>query len=243
LTVALAFDAVDESANRPDLARRRETKHCFARQDTATLRAVLRAYAEPVVHSGPVSTVRSVYFDDTSMSACHANLNGVPNRKKVRVRWYDEESPTGACFVEIKWREGNATGKHRFRVDAGAALAELPLRLWPGVLAAALPAGFSPVLERFDRATALVEYRREHYVLGDTRFTLDYDLQFFPLVGRRHLARRFGERLRGFALIEQKAPLEGASDARRVLDPLRSRATGFSKYVTACRTLGYVSSL
>jgi len=238
-----AIAAVDESATRPDLARRRETKHCFERQDVATLRSVLGSLAEPVSHAGRVSVVRSVYFDDRSLSACHANLEGVPNRQKVRVRWYDEETPSAACFVEVKWREWNATGKHRFRLEAGRTIAAMPLRDWPRALASALPDRFLPVLERYDRAIALVEYRREHFVLGSTRFTLDYDLRFYPLAGRRHLARRFGERLQGFAVIERKAPLDDRGNEHRLLDPLQSRAQGFSKYVTACRRLGYVSTL
>lgn len=232
-----------EDQARPDLAERGEVKYCFRSQDVATLRAVLRRVAQPVAHAGPVSHVRSLYFDDERLTACRANLDGVGVRHKLRLRWYDAPAPGPLCFFEIKWRRHLATGKHRFPMRGAAQLLQLPLRRWPAALAAAAPRRFAAFLRSEQQAVALVEYRREHFVWEDARFTLDYDLRFYPLLGRRTYARRFPERLPGFALIECKAPLGDRRLERHALRPLRSRATRFSKYVTGCQRLGYVADI
>ena len=92
------------------------------------------------------------------------------------------------------------------------------------------------------QAVTVVEYRREHFALGDARFTLDYDLRFYPLMGRRRLALRFAERLPSPVVVECKAPLGGDHREQRVLRPLRARPVRFSKYVTACQRLGYIAA-
>ncbi|MCB9887554.1 MAG: VTC domain-containing protein [Planctomycetes bacterium] len=238
---AVALTLRDEAEDRPDIATRDESKYVFTRFDTDTLRAHLRGFARPIVYAGPVSRVFSLYFDDARLSACRANLDGLGVRHKLRLRWYDQEQPAGPCFFEIKWRNHQTTGKHRFRVTEGGALLGAPLRQIPALLARALPARFEALLLRDLQAVNLVEYRREHFGFDAARFTLDYDLRFHPLLDRRHLARRFGERLPGVSLIECKAPLASAGEAQRVLRGLRTRSTSFSKYVTACLRLGLVS--
>ncbi len=232
----------DEAEFRPDIASRTEAKYVFSHLDVPTLRTHLRAHARPIVYAGPVSRVFSLYFDDARLSACRANLHGLGVRHKLRLRWYDEEQPSGACWFEVKWRNHQTTGKHRFRIAAGAALLATPLRQIPEALTRIVPPRFTAMLSRDLQVVNLVEYRREHFGLDAVRLTLDYDLRFHPLLDRRHLVRRFGERLPGVALIECKAPVVGADDAQRVLRGLRTRATSFSKYVTACQRLSLVAA-
>lgn len=240
MTVALTLR--DESAQRADLTLRGETKFAFPCADVASVRAVLRRAATPIIYAGPVSLVRSVYFDDAELGACRANLSGLGLRNKFRVRWYDRDLPDGDCWFEIKWRKNAATGKHRFRVPAGAALARAPLREWPRALRAAAPARFGPLLDKMQQAVAVVEYRREHFGLGDARFTLDYDLRFYPLMESRRLRLRFAERSPSPVLVECKAALGGDQREQRVLRPLGGRPVRFSKYVTACQRLGYLTA-
>lgn len=238
---APALTLCDEADARPDLAHRSETKFVFPRGDVRALRAVLRRAATPIRYAGSVSVVRSVYFDDCRLGSCHANLDGLGARQKLRVRWYDAESPARDAWLEVKWRRDLATGKRRFRIPAAAALFSQPLREWPGRLRRAAPAALQPALEKMHQAVTVVEYRREHFELGAARLTLDYDLRFYPLLGQRRCALRFGERLHGTALVECKAPIGAAGLEHRLLRPLRARPVRFSKYVTACQRIGLVA--
>ena len=108
----VAISILDDGTSRPDLMARRELKYVFTRHDVSTLRHVLRQVCRPIVHAGPVSTVRSVYFDDPCLSACRANLDGIGLRHKTRIRWYDREHPADRFFLETKWRRHRICGKH-----------------------------------------------------------------------------------------------------------------------------------
>ena len=101
LTTALANDSlaafpnstfrlVEGDGPRADLARRQEVKFVAPHADVVTLRKLLEGNGRRLVHNNDnVSTVRSIYFDDVQLSACHANIGGHGIRHKARLRWYD----------------------------------------------------------------------------------------------------------------------------------------------------------
>ncbi|MGC6489181.1 MAG: VTC domain-containing protein [Planctomycetota bacterium] len=240
---AATLELHDEALLRRDLAERGEAKFLFPRHDVATVRATLRRAATPVCYAGPSSVVRSVYFDDHALGACHANLAGLGVRSKFRVRWYDAAAPADDAWFEVKWRRSLATGKHRLRIPGAGALFGKPLGEWPHLLRRAAPERLAAALGRMEQAVLVVQYRREHFLLGDARLTLDYDLQFYPLLGRRRLALRFPSRSPATVLVECKAPLGAAGREPGVLRPLGARAVRFSKYVAGCQRLGYVADL
>lgn len=242
MTAAEPFRVVDDGGQRADLAQRSETKFVFHRHDVATLRSALLRAGTPIRHAGTVSTVRSIYFDDLRLGACRANLDGHGVRKKTRIRWYDRPLPTDEFFLEVKWRRHLATGKHRWCLSGGEQLTGLPLADVPGHLASVLPERFGAVLTRAMQAVVLVEYRREHFALADARLTLDYDLRFVPLLGRRRLGRGFAARLPGTALIECKTALGAPQPLASMFRSLLARPARFSKYVTGCMQLGYVTA-
>jgi len=66
-----------ESAERADLALRREIKYAHSSADIDRLRGVLESHCERLVYAGVVSTVRSIYFDDVRLSSCLANIAGL----------------------------------------------------------------------------------------------------------------------------------------------------------------------
>ena len=62
------FNVIGEDASRKDLAVRRETKFILPNADVGKFRRLLEGNGRRLVHNEPVSTVRSVYFDDPSLS-------------------------------------------------------------------------------------------------------------------------------------------------------------------------------
>ena len=95
-----AFDLIGEDVSRVDLAVRRETKCLLPNGDVGKFRKLLEGNARRLIHNEPVSTVRSIYFDDVRLSDCHANLDGISPRRKVRLRWYDSLTPE-VLFFEV----------------------------------------------------------------------------------------------------------------------------------------------
>lgn len=235
---------LDDGGSRHDRTLRRELKFVFPGQDVATLRRLLTGACRPIRYAGPVSFVRSVYFDDPTLTAARNNLAGVGLRQKTRLRWYDHESPTRRFILEIKWRRHRFSGKHRLHLECSRPPGEISYRDLLSRLRRDSPTLYQHRLAQDIEAVVMVEYRREHFVVaeGHTRVTLDYDLRFFPQLGRFRFTRRFGERLPGVVIIEVKSPAGDEVSLPGFLAPLRVRASRFSKYVIGCQSLGYLKA-
>ena len=189
----LHFHLLDKGETRSDLAVRRETKFTFDRVDLDIIRHLLESNGRRLVHNQRVSTVRSLYFDDPRLSACHANVDGLGLRRKLRLRWYDQLLPGRDLYLEVKWRNNRVTGKHRFRLRANEPVGERDYaELIPAILHA------TPTPRAFDvlanpEPVVVVEYRREHFASLDglLRVTIDYDLAFYRQLGQQRLRMEF----------------------------------------------------
>ncbi len=236
----------DEGEQRSDVRERTESKFVMPGADIGTIRQILLNRFQRQIHNERVSTVRSLYFDDPRFSACHANLDGLDSRRKVRVRWYDSLLPQHEFYFEIKWRENKLTGKHRLRLRAERPLHEMNFREMQNQLMNILPTGFQTRFLRNIEPVLVVEYHREHFVSQDpiraagVRLTLDYDLKFYDQTGRRNLRMDFGRRLQDFVLIECKVPSGFAVRPESFFSPLKLRVESCSKYVLGCKTLELV---
>ena len=236
----------DEGEQRSDLRKRTESKFVMPGADIEKIRQILLNRSQRQIHSDTISTVRSLYFDDPRFSACYANLEGLDNRRKVRVRWYDSLLPQHEFFFEVKWRENKLTGKHRLRLHSERPLHELSFREMQNQLMNILPSGFQTRFLRNIEPVSVVEYRREHFVTQDAslaagvRLTLDYDLKFYDQTGRRSLRMDFARRLQDFVLIECKVPSGFAVRPESFFSPLTLRVESCSKYVLGCQTLELV---
>lgn len=228
-------------AHRASLGRR-ETKFPLHHADVVALQRVLESNCVPVFYNHAVSTVRSVYYDDPRLTACRANLDGVGQRTKLRLRWYDSPWPQHDFFLEIKWRDNRMTGKERLHLGSTDCLSSLPFRELSLRLQRVIPHSFqSEVLRRTD-PVALVEYKRRHYVSrdGGIRITLDYDLAFYDQTGRLMPCADWPVREPGLVVVEGKTPPNRHSELSSLLYPFSPRPGRSSKYVLACRTLGLI---
>ncbi len=129
--------------------------------------------------------VRSLYFDDPSMSAFHAKMDGLRTRSKFRLRTYatgpDDPAP---WYLERKGRHDGRVFKHRTLVHAGFDPRARGERLVREILRHAAP---SAVRDQFEMAVVrhrlaplvLVDYRRHAWhspFSADFRVTIDGQL-------------------------------------------------------------------
>lgn len=238
----LHFDLIDEGEARTDLAVRRETKFTIDRDQIDLVRSLLQTNTRRLVHNEPVSTVRSIYFDDGRLSACHANLDGMGLRRKLRLRWYDQLLPGRDLFLEVKWRNNRVTGKHRLQLRANTELCEQSYDELHRALQKVVPERLLPDLIANPEPIVVVEYRREHFAssCGQLRVTIDYDITFYRQFGSRRIRMEFPERLHQLAVLEGKTPVGLEHQLRALLFPLTLRAARCSKYVFGCQQLGLV---
>ena len=236
------FTLIETGEARKDLERRREVKFLFRSADLGKVRGLLQSELRRQVHNKTASTVQSLYFDSPDFSACHDNLDGVGERRKLRLRWYDTPLPERHFFLELKWRSNRITGKHRLQFDSSVSLSALSYSEIRRQLSRVVPDRFQRPLELYSEPVVLVSYRREHFVSFDRaiRLTLDYDLRFFDQLGRRGPSARFPVACDDLVVLEGKTPVGGEMRLRELLEPLAVRAHRCSKYVHGCRLIGAV---
>ena len=140
--------------------------------------------------------VCSLYLDTPQLSLYRQSTDGIKNRRKLRIRFYDDR-PDGLAYLEIKRRTGETVHKLRATVrksscDAllrGESLTAANLRTIDDVGYRALDE-FCECKHRYDaRGVVFVDYRRIAYAsrTGDnTRVTFDRQLiarEFSPRLG------------------------------------------------------------
>jgi hypothetical protein len=79
----------------------------FLRRDTIENDFILGGYQ--FYRRFPERWVNTIYFDDLNFGAFHANLAGLSERTKIRLRWYGGENiySTETAQLEFKIRSGN----------------------------------------------------------------------------------------------------------------------------------------
>tara|TARA_Y100000590_G_C15521902_1_gene939679 strand:- start:187 stop:861 length:675 start_codon:yes stop_codon:yes gene_type:complete len=65
----------------------------------------------------PRRSVNSIYFDDYNFSSIRENLDGVSNKKKIRIRWYGKEEKLKNPRLEIKSKKGSETIKNNYSIN------------------------------------------------------------------------------------------------------------------------------
>lgn len=236
-----SFKLIDVGTERSDLASRREIKFAFPRMDVGKLRRLLETNCRRLIHNDRVSVVRSLYYDDPQLSACRANLDGLGNRRKLRLRWYDSLNPGTDFFFEIKWRDNRITGKHRLQIRAERDLADYSFAGIRRNLEAVIPDRLKRDFVRYSEPIVIVQYHREHFATDDgLRITLDSRLAYYDQTGRQKISTSFARRLEGLVVLEGKTPVGREADLRQWLHPFSPRVGRCSKYVHGCCQLGLI---
>ena len=65
----------------------------------------------------PKRRVNSIYFDTSNYVSIRQNLDGVSNKKKIRIRWYGEQKKLIKPVLEIKSKKGSETKKESFKIN------------------------------------------------------------------------------------------------------------------------------
>ena len=223
---------------------RSEIKFLLPHADLGKIRSILEMNCRRIRHVGTVSLVNSIYFDDHSLSAYRENLDGVGQRAKVRLRWYDQKDREGRFHFEVKRRTDLTTGKDRLAINSRVPLSSLTFQDILRELSAILPVRQREALMRRPDPILISEYRREYFqeYHSPVRITLDFDITYYDQSGRRRPAKKFGVRTPEWVIIEGKAPVGEESRLRRLLFPLQPQVTRSSKYVMGCQRLRLASA-
>jgi len=121
----------------------------------------------------PARNVNSVYFDTYNYISIRQNLDGVSNKKKIRIRWYGNRDIITNPVVEIKSKKGFETKKESRTIKELDNIKLSDLEIIKEKLNKKLKSKkiISPILT--------THYEREYFVSlnGKIRATVDYNLQ------------------------------------------------------------------
>lgn len=177
----------------------------------------------------PDRTVNNIYFDNSVLAAYFDNVEGVSDRRKLRVRWYGNdifkiENPK----LEIKIKSNQLGRKESYPVndfqlnDLGNLTQEISAKSKSYKI-------FQPTL--------INSYLRSYYGTtdGKYRITIDRNLQYFSLLNAKHFTR--------FQIEDQAVVLELKydetldEDAAFIMQYIPFRYSKSSKYVTGLNLL------
>ena len=159
---------------------RHEWKHEINPADRLVLRARLRAVMQRDSHAvNGVYRIRSLYFDTPDDKALREKIDGVDNREKFRIRFYNGD--TSYLVLEKKSRRNGLCAKQSCRLSEDEAR-----RVGAGDIRWLAAADRPLCVELYSkmntqglRPKTIVDYTREPFVFGpgNVRVTIDSDIR------------------------------------------------------------------
>lgn len=221
---------------------RNEIKHEISAADKAAICASMRAVARPDPHAGPDGRylIRSLYFDTPADKALREKLDGVSEREKFRIRFYNGDP--SVMHLEKKVKRGGLG----YKVSAPIT-AEEAQRIVDGDTNWMAVSGRGLIVELYAkmkseglRPKTIVDYTRTPFVYGpgNVRVTIDENIRTglgcTDFLNPRCVTVPAGEPV---ILLEVKWDDYLPAVIRRAVAVKSRRSTAFSKYQT-CRIYG-----
>ncbi len=221
---------------------RNEIKHEISAADKAAICASMRAVARPDPHAGPDGRylIRSLYSDTPADKALREKLDGVSEREKFRIRFYNGDP--SVMHLEKKVKRGGLG----YKVSAPIT-AEEAQRIVDGDTNWMAVSGHGLIVELYAkmkseglRPKTIVDYTRTPFVYGpgNVRVTIDENIRTglgcTDFLNPRCVTVPAGEPV---ILLEVKWDDYLPAVIRRAVAVKSRRGAAFSKYQT-CRIYG-----
>ncbi len=219
---------------------RKEIKYMIHESQFFTIRKKLDAFMSLDKHgTGPQGEyhIRSLYLDSASDRDLKDNLDGVMEKRKIRIRIYDKQSDT--ALLEYKCKSGSDSRKMSLFISKEEAI-QMENRHYECLLdhdeelATFL---YNKITQNIYRPKILVDYDRIAflYPVSDVRITFDYNLEgsfshrglYDEHIGMQPLIPM------GFGILEVKYNDFLASPLQRVISELDQLPEANSKYSNA----------
>ena len=220
---------------------RNEIKHIITPGDRAMICAGMRAVAklDPHAEGKGYYTIRSLYFDNIADKALREKIDGVNQREKFRIRYYDGD--TSVIHLEKKVKQDGVG----YKVSCPLSREEAQ-KIVDGDVSWMASSGRALVVELYAkmkgqglRPKTIVDYERIPFVYGpgNVRVTIDYNirtgLRCTDFLSPDCVTLPTG----GDIILEVKWDDYLPSIIRHAVQVKGRRATAFSKYST-CRMYG-----
>ena len=163
-----------------DIRYRHEWKHEIRYADLLAIRQRLRAIAQPDVHARDGKyLIRSLYFDNLNDKALREKIDGVDQREKFRIRYYDGD--LSLIHLEKKSKIHGLGTKYSAPLTAEEAQSIVDGE-WDWMLSSGRPLVqelYCKMQYQGMRPKTIVDYTREPFIYrpGNVRVTFDYNIR------------------------------------------------------------------
>lgn len=220
---------------------RHEIKHFITPADAVSIRQSLSAVASIDAHAQKEGAyrIRSLYFDDLQNTALWEKLDGVNERRKFRIRYYNAD--LSYIMLECKMKRDNVGCKlqQRLTEDELRRIIEGDITWMAASGKPLLVALYVEMKTKGLRPKCVVEYMRVPFVYGpgNVRVTIDWNIRTGP-PGQFMDPRGLTLPVDGDPMLLEVKWDEYLPSIIRRATALKSRGpTAFSKYA-ACRVYG-----
>jgi len=178
----------------------------------------------------PQRKVNSIYFDDLNFSSVRENLDGVSNKKKIRVRWYGVKNKLIKPHLEIKSKKGAETSKKNYVINE---LNDLKFFDAKNLDKINDLVNFKIKSKKKLNPLLSTHYDRQYFISNDNkiRATVDYNLQSIYLhnLSQLNIVKNFNR----ICILELKYPTKLDKYVREKLKNITLRLTKNSKFVNS----------
>ncbi|MDE4907724.1 VTC domain-containing protein [Methanogenium marinum] len=161
---------------------RYERKSFISSLSRHEIEAFVKSHPAMFIEAYSPRYVNNIYLDTPNMDHYFANVDGISNRLKVRIRWYGNlfglvEKPV----MELKIKKGMLGGKRNYPLPSFTLNQELSRTdMRESLEGASLPENLNEYVKSLNFAL-LNRYYRKYLVSADTKFriTLDNNLEYY----------------------------------------------------------------
>lgn len=209
-----------------------ELKIAFPAPLMARVKSWLRLHPAAFRVAYPCRQINSLYFDTPDLTDLRANINGLPTRRKLRLRWYGQtplvaENPA----LELKLKDNLLGRKPRHQLALSLNLQQPWSRILPDLIAAAPPV-WAESLRYSSTPTLINHYQRCYWVAAtaDIRATLDTHITYYDQrqTPRPNLGR--AEARPQLCVLEIKGPADQTARIEQIMAAFPLPRSRHSKY-------------
>ena len=178
----------------------------------------------------PLRKVNSIYFDTQDYVSIRQNLDGVSNKKKIRIRWYGNKNIINKPIIEIKSKKGFETKKESISIKE---LNNLNLLNLDNLKTIQEILNFKLKQKKVIYPVLTTHYEREYFISlnGKIRATVDYNLKsiFLNNLSQIDIVKNF----KNICILEFKYPTSLDKYVRKNLRDVSLRLSKNSKFVNS----------
>lgn len=193
----------------------------------------------------PPRQVNSIYFDTPDLDTYNDHIEGIPERRKLRFRWYGPNLESATGHLELKEKNDRIGWKLIQPIESNLLLCE---QTWTEIQTSILEGIHKEKNKIFQemlsvsRPIVLTCYQREYYISANqqVRMTLDYNLRSYNQWNSIKPNLIFRSLSLNKIIIELKAEKQYAKNLGDVIAQFPVRANRNSKFTSAVDSfLGY----